>query len=100
MLKIIIKSTALIITLLLLSMTAQARNMVEVDMNASTYVNVGSVITRITSGNPSIAIVKQVDPTLKTGFLVEGHEAGTTTVLVWTLEGDIKECMNATAHFK
>lgn len=93
MLKIIIKSTVLIITLLLLSMTTQARDMVEVDMNASTYVNVGSVITRITSGNPSIAIVKQVDPTLKTGFLVEGHEAGTTTVLVWTLEGDIKEYM-------
>ena len=91
--KTIIKSVVLIFSLLALSTAAQARDMVEVDLNASTYVNVGSVITRITSGNPSIAVVKQVDPLLKTGFLVEGHGAGTTTVLAWTIDGRIKEYM-------
>ena len=92
-LKIIFKSVVFLVSLLVLSTAAQARDMVEVDLNASAYVNVGSVITRITSGNPSIAIVKQVDPTLKTGFLVEGHGAGTTSVLVWTIDGQIKEYM-------
>lgn len=87
----IFKSTVLLLLLLALSMSAQAKEMVEVDLNASTYVNVGSVITRITSGNPSIAVVKQVDPTLKTGFLVEGHGAGTTAVLAWTIDGRIRE---------
>lgn len=93
MAKVIIKSTVLIFSLLVLSTAAQARDMVEVDINASTYVNVGTLITRITSGNPSIAVVKQVDPTLKTGFLVEGHSGGTTSILVWTIDGQIKEYM-------
>ncbi|MBQ6297953.1 MAG: pilus assembly protein N-terminal domain-containing protein [Selenomonadaceae bacterium] len=91
--KTIFKSIALIFMLLIFSTTVEARDVVKVDVNATTYVNVGSVITRITSGNPSIAVVKQVDPTLKTGFLVEGHGAGTTVVLVWTNPGQIKEYM-------
>lgn len=91
--KTIFKSIALIFTLLILSMPVEARDVVKVDVNATTYVNVGSVITRITSGNPQIAVVKQVDSTLKTGFLVEGHGAGTTVVLVWTAGGPIKEYM-------
>lgn len=91
--KTIFKSIALIFTLLILSMPVEARDVVKVDVNASTYVNVGSVITRITSGNPQIAVVKQVDSTLKTGFLVEGHGAGTTVVLVWTAGGPIREYM-------
>lgn len=91
--KTIFKSIALIFTLLILSMPVEARDVVKIDVNATTYVNVGSVITRITSGNPQIAVVKQVDSTLKTGFLVEGHGAGTTVVLVWTAGGPIKEYM-------
>ena len=91
--KTIFKSIALIFMLLIFSTTVEARDVVKVDVNATTYVNVGSVITRITSGNPQIAVVKQVDSTLKTGFLVEGHGAGTTVVLVWTTPGQIKEYM-------
>ncbi len=89
----ILKSIAIIFTLLALSMTAQAKEVVKVDVNATVYVNVGNIITRITSGNPSIAVVKQIDPTFKTGFLVEGHGVGTTVVLVWTDYGEIKEYM-------
>ena len=91
--KIIFKSIVLLIALLVISTSAQAREMVEVDINATAYVNVGSVITRVTSGNPTIAVVKQVDSTFKTGFLIEGHGAGTTSVLVWTATGEIKEYM-------
>ena len=91
--KIIFRSAMIIFALILLSVPVQARETVEVDVNATTYVNVGSPITRITSGNPSIAIVKQVDSSLKTGFLVEGHGAGTTVVLVWTDDDQIKEYM-------
>ena len=91
--KTIFKFIALIFMLLAFSITVEARDVVKVDVNATTYVNVGSVITRITSGNPQIAVVKQVDSTLKTGFLVEGHGAGTTVVLVWTTPGQIKEYM-------
>lgn len=87
------KFFALIILLLAISTTAQARNLIKVDVNATTYVNAGSVITRLTSGNPQIAVVKQIDPTFKTGFLVEGHGVGTTVVLAWTADGQIKEFM-------
>ena len=93
MVKLIFKSAAIVFVLLMLSTSTQAKEIVNVDINASTYVNVGMMITRITSGNPTIAVVKQVDPTLKTGFLVEGHGAGTTAVLVWTIDGQIKEYM-------
>ena len=62
--KTIFKSIALIFMLLIFSTTVEARDVVKVDVNATTYVNVGSVITRITSGNPQIAVVKQVDSTL------------------------------------
>ena len=91
--KIIFKSVVLLVSLLMLSTAAQAKDVVEVNINATAYVNVGTVITRVTSGNPTIAVVKQVDPTFKTGFLVEGHGAGTTSVLVWTVTGEIKEYM-------
>ena len=67
--------------------------MVEFDINATAYVNVVSVITGITSGNPTIAVVKQVDLTFKTGFLIESHSSDTTSVLVWTVTGEIKEYM-------
>ena len=90
MLKLIIKVA---VVLMLMNSTVAAKEFVNVDLNASKYVNVGMMITRITSGNPQIAVVKQVDSTLKTGFLVEGHSAGTTAVLVWTLDGQIREYM-------
>ena len=92
-LKITFNLIGLMLSLFLLSMSAQAKAIVEVDVNATTYVNVGSVITRVTSGNPNIAVVKQVDATLKNGFLIEGHGAGTTAILVWTNTGEIKEYM-------
>ncbi len=89
----VLKFLAIIFTLLTLSTAAHAKEVVKVDVNATVYVNVGSIITRITSGNPSIAVVKQIDPTFKTGFLVEGHGVGTTVVLAWTPDNQIKEFM-------
>ena len=91
--KTIFKSFALILLLLTFSAAAHAKEVVKLDVNATVYVNVGSVITRITSGNPSIAVVKQIDPTFKTGFLVEGHGVGTTVVLAWKDDGEIEEYM-------
>ena len=91
--KTIFKSIALILLLLTFSTAAHAKEVVKLDVNATVYVNVGSVITRITSGNPSIAVVKQIDPTFKTGFLVEGHGVGTTVVLAWKADGQIAEYM-------
>ena len=91
--KTIFKSVALILLLLTFSAAAHAKEVVKLDVNATVYVNVGSVITRITSGNPSIAVVKQIDPTFKTGFLVEGHGVGTTVVLAWKDVGEIAEYM-------
>lgn len=91
--KIFLKAIMLVVALLMFSPMAQAKDMVEVDLNGTAYVNVGSVITKITSGNPTVAVVKQVDSNFKTGFLVEGHGAGTTAVLVWTASGEIKEYM-------
>ena len=91
--KTIFKSIALILLLLTFSAAAHAKEVVKLDVNATVYVNVGSVITRITSGNPSIAVVKQIDPTFKTGFLVEGHGVGTTVVLAWKDDGEIAEYM-------
>ena len=91
--KTIFKAIALICLFLIIPATSQAKEVVKLDVNASVYVNAGSVITRITSGNPQIAVVKQIDPTLQTGFLVEGHGAGTTVVLAWTASGQIKEYM-------
>ena len=90
-LKIFFSAIMPIFLLIALTASVQAREFVEVDLNASAYVNVGKVITRLTSGNPQIAIIKQVDPMLKTGFLVEGHGAGTTSILVWTVDGQINE---------
>ena len=91
--KTIFKSFALILLLLTFSAAAHAKEVVKLDVNATVYVNVGSVITRITSGNPKIAVVKQIDPTFKTGFLVEGHGVGTTVVLAWKDDGEIAEYM-------
>ncbi|MBR1421658.1 MAG: pilus assembly protein N-terminal domain-containing protein [Selenomonadaceae bacterium] len=77
--------------MLLLSSSVFAQEVIYVNVNSSLYVNVGETIKRITSGNPAIAIVKQVDPDLNTGFLVEAHAAGTTSVLVWNMENRIRE---------
>ena len=79
------------IAMLIMSSATYAREVIHVNINSSIYVNVGETIKRITSGNPSIAIVKQVDTDLNTGFLVEGHSAGTTSVLVWDMEDRIRE---------
>ena len=77
--------------MLILSSSVSAQEVIYVNVNSSLYVNVGETIKRITSGNPAIAIVKQVDPDLNTGFLVEAHAAGTTSVLVWDMEDRIRE---------
>lgn len=37
--------------------------------------------------------VVNVDPAMKNGFLVEGHSGGTTTILAWTIDGQIREYM-------
>ena len=89
----VLKSLALILLLTIFSSPVQAKEIVKLDVNTTAYVNAGSSIIRITSGNPSIAVVKQVDPTFKTGFLIEGHGVGTTVILAWTADNQIKEYM-------
>lgn len=89
--KIFFKLIAVILLIFASSNYTQAREIVNVDINSSVYVNIGREVIRVTSGNPSIAVVKKIDPDIRTGFLVEGHGAGTTNILVWTANGRIQE---------
>ncbi|MBR2214567.1 MAG: pilus assembly protein N-terminal domain-containing protein [Selenomonadaceae bacterium] len=70
--------------------TAYASELVTLNMNESHYVYVGSEITRIAAGNPNIAAVQRLGSSTN-DFLLEGHSAGTTTILVWTAYGEMKE---------
>ena len=66
---------------------ALAAELVPVELNSSRYMAMQDAITRIAVGNPAIATVVSV-PSSNSEFLVVAHQAGTTSLFVWTVTGE------------
>ena len=61
--------------------------LLNVDLNTSRYMSMPSPIERIAVGNPEIATVVLL-PSSDTEFLIVSHKPGTTSLFIWSEEGE------------
>lgn len=81
-LKKILAGTVLAFSLCTAQLYAQPAKIIHVNINSAEYLDVGFKIKRIATGNSSIAVIKKVGNSLNE-ILIEGHGAGTTSLLIW-----------------
>ena len=61
-----------------------------IGLNSSKYMSVEQPILRVAVGNPEIATIVQL-PSSKKDFLLVAKKAGTTTLFIWTTQGEMME---------
>ena len=72
------------------SVYAADANILNINLNASHYMNMQRGILRLAIGDPKVATVVQI-PSSNAEFLIITHEAGSTTLFVWTDDNQMHE---------
>lgn len=70
--------------------TAQAAEFLTIDINSSHYLHLDKPITRIATGSAEIISIVELKPSLN-DFLIVAKKPGSTSMLIWTNDGQITE---------
>ena len=70
--------------------SAQAAEFLSIDINSSYYLHLDRPITRIATGSADIISIVELKPSLN-DFLIVAKNVGSTSMLIWTDDGQITE---------